>query len=76
MKVDVELVREVLLKVEKMPFDGAFHDIVDGRSQNEIAYHVMNLHETEFVEAMDLGPSWKPIRLTYSGHQFLDAASG
>jgi len=54
MKVDVELVREVLLKVEKMPFDGAFHDIVDGRSQNEIAYHVMILHETEFVEAMDL----------------------
>ena len=75
MKVDVELVRQILLKVEEMPFDGAFHNIgVDGRSPNEIAYHVMILHEAGFVEAMDLGLSWKPIRLTYSGHQFLDAA--
>jgi hypothetical protein len=75
MKVDVELIREVLLKVEELPFDGAFHDIgVEGRSPTEIAYHVMILHEAGFVEAMDLGLSWKPIRLTYRGHQFLDAA--
>jgi hypothetical protein len=75
MKRDMELVREVLLKVEEIPFDGAFHDIaVDGRSPNEIAYQVMLLHEAGLVEAMDLGVGWKPVRLTYSGHEFLDAA--
>jgi hypothetical protein len=75
MKRDMELFREVLLKVEEIPFDGASHDIaVDGRSPNEIAYHVMLLHEAGFIEALDLGVCWKPVRLTYSGHEFLDAA--
>ena len=75
MKRDMELIREVLLKVEEIPFDGAFHDIcVDGRSPNAIAYHVMLLHEAGFIEAMDLGVGWKPVRLTYTGHEFLDAA--
>ncbi len=75
MKRDMELVREVLLKVEEILFDGASHDIcVDGRSRHEIAYHVMLLHEAGFIEAMDLGVGWKPVRLTYRGHEFLDAA--
>ena len=75
MKRDMELVREILLKVEEMPFDGAFHDIcIEGRSPKAISYHVMLLHEAGFIEAMDLGVCWKPIRLTYSGHEFLDAA--
>jgi hypothetical protein len=34
----------------------------------------MLLHEAGLVEAMDLGVGWKPVRLTYSGHEFLDAA--
>lgn len=75
MKRDMDLVREILLKVEEIPFDGAFHDIaVDGRSPNEVSYHVMLLHEGRFIEAMDLGVCWKPMRLTYGGHEFLDAA--
>jgi hypothetical protein len=47
-------------------------------TQDEITYHVMLLHEAGFIEAQDLstlqGICWKPTRLTYSGHQFLDAA--
>ncbi len=74
MKRDMDLVREVLF-VEALPFDGRFHDIaVDGRSLDEITYHVMLLHEAGFIEAMDLsslrGICWKPTRLTYSGHEF------
>jgi len=38
----------------------------------------MLLHEAGFIEAMDLstlgGICWKPTRLTYNGHEFLDAA--
>lgn len=79
MKRDMDLVREVLLKVEELPFDGGFHDIaVDGRTQGEINYHVMLLDEAGFIEATDLstlgGICWKPKRLTYDGHEFLDAA--
>ena len=79
MKRDMELVRDLLLKIEQLPFDGAFHDVdVEGRSPDEISYHIMLLHEAGFIEAADLttlgGVCWKPLRLTYSGHEFLDAA--
>jgi hypothetical protein len=75
MKRDMELVREILLRVEEIPFDGAFHDIgVEGRSPKEISYRVMLLHEAGLIEAMDLGVCWRPMRLTHSGHEFLDAA--
>src|ERR1035437_6029864 len=79
MKMDTDLVRQILLKVEEFPFDGSFHDVeIEGRTENEISYHVMLLHEAGLIEALDLstlsGVCWKPQRLTYTGHQFLDAA--
>ena len=79
MKRDMDLVREILLNVEALPFDGGFHDItIDGHTNEEITYHVMLLDEAGFIEAQDLttmdGICWKPKRLTYAGHEFLDAA--
>lgn len=79
MKRDMDLIREILLKTEDLPFDGCFHDIeVSGRSADEISYHVMLLDEAGFIEAEELtsqdGVCWKAKRLTYSGHEFLDAA--
>ena len=79
MKRDMDLVRELLLKIEELPFDNSFHDVaVDGRSPDEISYHVMLLAEAKLIEAKDfsnlLEVSWKPMRLTYTGHEFLDAA--
>lgn len=79
MKLDPDLVRQILLKVEEFPFDGSFHDVeIEGRTDNEISYHVMLLHEAGLIEALDLsshsGVCWRPKRLTYNGHQFLDAA--
>lgn len=79
MKRNMDLVRQLLLKVEELPFGGGFHDVtVEGRTEDEISYHIMLLHEAGFVEAIDLttlgGISWKPKRLTYSGHEFIDAA--
>jgi hypothetical protein len=78
-KLDTDLVRQILLTVEEFPFDGNFHDVeIEGRTENEISYHVMLLHEAGLLEALDLstlsGVCWKPQRLTYNGHQFLDAA--
>lgn len=79
MKRDMDLVREILLKVEDLPFDGGFHDIgVEGRSNEEVNYHLMLLDEAGLIEAQDLttltSTCWKPKRLTYTGHEFLDAA--
>jgi hypothetical protein len=63
----------------EVPFNGGFHDVaVNGRSRDEITYHVMLLDEAAFIEAEDLttmdGVCWKPKRLTYTGHEFIDAA--
>lgn len=79
MKRDMDLVRDILLAVEDLPFDGRFHEIdVDRRSQNEISYHVMLLHKAGLLEAIDLsthdGVCWRPKTLTYMGHEFIDAA--
>ena len=79
MKRDMALVREILLKVEALPFHGRFHDVeIKGHSDEDINYHIMLLDEAGFIEAEDLtntsGVCWKPKRLTYHGHESLDAA--
>ena len=79
MKRDMDLVRAVLTEVERLPYDGGFHDIsVRGYSEEEITYHVMLADEAGLIEAHDLssmdGVCWKPKRLTYQGHEFLDSA--
>jgi hypothetical protein len=44
------------IKVGELPFDGCFHDVrVEGRSGEEISYHIMLLHEAGLIEAIDLG---------------------
>jgi len=65
MKRDMDLVREILLKMEELPFDSGFHDVeIEGRSDDEITYHAMLLHEAGFIEAEDMthfgGVCWKP----------------
>ncbi|MDT8068499.1 MAG: DUF2513 domain-containing protein [Terriglobia bacterium] len=48
MKRDMDLLRTVLLEVEKLPFDGGVHEIdVSGRSTEEVHYHIMLAHEFE-----------------------------
>jgi hypothetical protein len=49
---------------------------IPDHSQEEIAYHVQILDEAGFIEALNLttmsGYDWRPRRLTYEGHEFLD----
>lgn len=77
MKLDQDLVREVLLAVEASEQDPrAFFKVeIGARNSEEISYHVMLLHEAGFIEATDTGSlsrfEWQPKRLTYSGHEFL-----
>jgi Hypothetical protein (DUF2513) len=81
MKRDMDLARQILLDVESHEnTDGSGWLVVhyDGRSDPEIAYHVKLLEEAGLIEIQDLSTlavsKYWPKRLTWSGHEFLDAA--
>lgn len=80
MKRDMDLVREILLATEASETDPrAWVDIeLEGRQKNEVSYHVQLLGEAGMLVVQDLqaiGPNgyrFKPKRLTWDGHEFLD----
>jgi hypothetical protein len=78
MKLDKDLVREVLLAVEADAGDPRAWVEMDipGHDYLEVAYHIQILDEAGFLEAEDLGShdgyAWRAKRLTYKGHEFLD----
>jgi len=79
MKRDMDLVRTILMEIEKLPHDGGGHAIhVSGHPADEISYHLLLLHEAGLIEGQDLSSDecviWRAKRLTYEGHEFLDAA--
>lgn len=79
MKRDMDLVRQILIALEELPMIAGWHDIeIQGRSEMEIVFHIRLMHEAGLIEAQDLTTMahicWKPKRLTYAGHEFLDAA--
>ena len=79
MKRDIDLVRKILLEIESFPdFDGLNYVQVEGHSDQEVAYHIILLDEAGLIETwgdMNLdGGMMSPKRLTWDGHEFLDAA--
>ena len=81
MKRDMDLVRLILLEIEKSSEDprAEIRLQIPDYTFEQVSYHVMILHEAGLVEADDLstmgsGSVWLPRRLTWSGHEFLDAA--
>ncbi len=77
MKLDKDLVREILLAVEAYDEpEGLITLDVPGHSAEMVAYHVMLLAEADLLVALDTGGisrfNWTPMRLTYKGHEFLD----
>ena len=79
MKRDMDLVRSILLEVEKSTHPmGMLNLELPGQDQTVISYHVMLLKEAGLIEATNLtssaGYSWKARRLTWEGHEFLDNA--
>lgn len=79
MKRDMDLIRQVLLEMEKQSFEdsGTFLKF-DGYSDEEVSYQVMLLDEAGLIQAQNLSGGsdlvWVPMRLTWQGHEFLDAA--
>jgi len=81
MKRDMDLVRALLMTVESYPTGFAPDNIeVSGYTQEQIAYHAYLLNEAGLVHAIDVttmgaqSPEARIVRLTWEGHEFLDAA--
>ncbi len=78
-KRDMELIRDILLKVEGDPrMDGSRFVVFDtsdfeGYSQAEIAYHIDLLFENDFVKGVATldAPAAAISRLTWRGHEFI-----
>lgn len=81
MKRDMDLFRSLLLKVEEQPFTKEFtgeyksFGAIPGYSREEVIYHAQLAQDAGFIEAKFLpGDDFFVQRLTYAGHEFLDAA--
>ena len=78
MKRDMELVRKILFAVEGKGFDDGLDLQIDGYSDQEISYHIMILDEAGLLKGIEQSATsdlcWFVERLTWAGHEFLDAA--
>ena len=83
MKRDMDLARKIMLELEESPDAIGRTPLrldLEGHTKEEIGYHVMLLQEAGLLEAMSQhhsGPdgfNWFPKRLTWDGHEFLDAS--
>lgn len=95
MKRDMDLIREILRQMEE--FSDLLGEVkikAEGRSSDEVNYHVYLLHQAGLIQAVSAvaggagaraqrsagvlvqSDSFKyiPLRLTWQGHEFLDAA--
>ena len=81
MQRDMNLVRQILLKIEEHEHGRAQRslDIAD-YSEDQIGYHVYIMIEGGLLEGADVTQMGSktfeaiPTRLTWAGHEFLDAA--
>jgi hypothetical protein len=80
MKLDMDLVRKILIILEEYPH--GFYDQfvqIEGYSPEQIGYHVTLMEEAGMLLVVDAthmgsqGPEAMPRRLTWQGHQFLNA---
>ena len=72
----MDLIREILLEVEKSSSLRGCRVEIPGRSREELFYNAQQAHDAGLIEARFLRSSaaFHVIRLTYAGHEFLDAA--
>lgn len=78
MKRDIKLIKSILMEIEKSQSPRDWLNInIEGKTSDQVAYHVKLLHDAGLIEAHDLSGSaefmWKPSALTWHGHEFLDA---
>lgn len=80
MKRDMDLIREILLQIEKSQHGWAPDISIVGRTEEEIGYHCFmivdgGLANGQNITAMsDKSPNYIITSLTWEGHDFLDAS--
>lgn len=76
MKRDWDLIRKILFATEQNPYPDLPVTLnIEGYDPELITYHVRLLDEAGLIEAYDAGEdTWQPTRLTWNGHEFLDAS--
>ena len=79
MKSDMDLVRRILLDIEASPVTQGWIALeIEGHNSDVVSYHVRALTEAGLIDAINLsdksGIAWMPKRLTWEGHEFLEAA--
>jgi hypothetical protein len=79
MKRDLDLIRRILFQVEeKGQVRGNVTLEIPGWTPEEISHHVWLLQDAGLLEATDLSNmrtfDVRPRKLTWAGHEFLDAA--
>ena len=75
MNRDLDLCREILQRLEAHPtrsYDNVLK--IEGRQQEEVAYHLVLLSEAGLVWSANRPGGRERYRLTWAGHEFLDAA--
>jgi len=79
MKRNMDLIREILFKIEELPLKSEYKLLeIKNYNQDEIIYHLLILHEAGLIVAhianYDQETLIYPKRLTWSGHEFLESA--
>ncbi len=80
MKRDMDLVREILLKIEKHEHGMAPDNLsINGYTEEQVGYHVHLMGQAGLLKVADMtcrgstSPAAMPIRMEWNGHEFLDA---
>ena len=80
MERNLDLIREILLEIEKMPAGSGpiqIHSVGGNYSSEEITQHLGLLLDIEFIDARRIttfeGTAYLVRRMTWDGHDYLDA---
>lgn len=79
MKRDPDLIRKILIEIEKCPDDSNLIILnIPGYTPGEISDHVGLLKDAGYIVAVvergDDQHRWYPVRMTWDGHEFLEKA--
>ena len=81
MKRDMDLIRNILFQLEEKSSGMGMVDIdIEGYDDAQIGYHSALIAEAGLAQGIDVShmgstfPEWKLSRLTWDGHEFLDAS--
>lgn len=79
MKRDMELIRKILMELEKRSFEEMSKEVViPGYDQKTISFHLWLLVDARLISAVDMSStneiSFIPDNITWDGYEFLELA--